>query len=99
LRSPAFQRLWLGLSISYRGDQFTTFALLWFLLQLAGSGAAVRLVILCFDLGASTSSRLRSCLLAGLPSSAGLPTCTDQLDDFSRLMPTAKNSDRCSPQT
>jgi MFS family permease len=49
-RHLAFQRLWLGLSISYLGDQFTTIALLWFVLQLTGSGAAVGLVILCFDL-------------------------------------------------
>ncbi len=40
LRHPAFQRLWLGLSISYLGDQFTVIALLWFVLQLTGSGAA-----------------------------------------------------------
>jgi len=46
----AFQRLWLGLSISYLGDQFTIITLLWFVLQLTGSGAAVGLVILCFDL-------------------------------------------------
>lgn len=32
LRSPAFLRFWLGLSISYLGDQFTTIALLWFVL-------------------------------------------------------------------
>src|SRR5215469_15939747 len=50
LRHPAFQRLWLGLSVSYLGDQFTVIALLWFVLQLTGSGAAVGLVILCFDL-------------------------------------------------
>src|SRR5260370_15698683 len=50
LRQPAFQRLWLGLSISYLGDQFTIIALLWFVLQLTGSGVAVGLVILCFDL-------------------------------------------------
>jgi MFS family permease len=50
LLSPAFQRLWLGLSVSYLGDQFTTIALLWFVLQLTGSGAAVGLAILCFDL-------------------------------------------------
>ncbi len=50
LRHPAFQRLWLGLSISYLGDQFTIIALLWFVLQLTGSGAAIGLVILCFDL-------------------------------------------------
>jgi MFS family permease len=49
-RHPAFQRLWLGLSLSYLGDQFTIIALLWFMLQLTGSGAAVGLVILCFDL-------------------------------------------------
>ena len=50
LRAPAFQRLWLGLSLSYLGDQLTIIALLWFVLQLTGSGAAVGLVILCFDL-------------------------------------------------
>jgi MFS family permease len=50
LRDPAFQRLWLGLSLSYLGDQFTIIALLWFVLQLTGSGAAVGFVILCFDL-------------------------------------------------
>lgn len=49
-RNPAFQRLWLGLSVSNLGDQFTTIALLWFVLQLTGSGAAVGLVILCFQL-------------------------------------------------
>ncbi len=50
LRRPAFQRLWLGQSISYLGDQFAIIALLWFVLQVTGSGAAVGLVILCFDL-------------------------------------------------
>jgi MFS family permease len=50
LRNPAFRRLWFGLSISYIGDQFTIIALLWFVLQLTGSGAAVGLVILCLDL-------------------------------------------------
>jgi MFS family permease len=59
LRNPAFQRLWLGLSISYLGDQFTIIALLWFVLQLTGSGAAVGLVILCFDLpGVATGAIL-----------------------------------------
>ena len=42
LRSPAFLRLWLGLSISYVGDQFTTIALLWFVLQLTVSGVALQ---------------------------------------------------------
>jgi MFS family permease len=50
LRHPAFRRLWLGLSLSYLGDQFTIIALLWFVLQVTGSGVAVGLVILCFDL-------------------------------------------------
>jgi len=45
LRHPAFQRLWLGLSILYLGDQFTIIVLLWFVLQLTGSGPAVGLVI------------------------------------------------------
>ena len=59
LRHPAFLRLWLGLSISYLGDQFTIIALLWFVLQLTGSGAAVGLVILCFDLpGVATGAIL-----------------------------------------
>jgi hypothetical protein len=30
LGDPMFRRLWLGLSISYLGDQFTIIALLWF---------------------------------------------------------------------
>src|SRR5262244_148848 len=50
IRRPEFQRLWLGLSVSYLGDQFTIIALLWFVLQLTGSGAAVGLVIFCFGL-------------------------------------------------
>jgi hypothetical protein len=57
LRHRAFQRFWLGLSISYLGDQFTIIALLWFVLQLTGSGAAVGLVIPCFDLPASSPER------------------------------------------
>jgi len=58
LRSPAFLRLWLGLSISYLGDQFTTFALLWFVLQLTGSGVALSLVLLCFQLPAMLTGPL-----------------------------------------
>jgi len=50
LRSSAFLRLWLGLSISYVGDQFTAIALLWFVLQLTGSRVALSLVVLCFQL-------------------------------------------------
>jgi MFS family permease len=63
LREPAFHRLWLGLSISYIGDQFTIIALLWFVLQLTGSGAAVGLVILCFNLPAVVTGAIVGRLL------------------------------------
>lgn len=63
MRHAAFRRLWLGLSISYLGDQFTVIALLWFVLQLTGSGAAVGLVILCFDLPAVVTGAIIGRLL------------------------------------
>lgn len=63
LRSPAFLRLWLGLSISYLGDQFTTIALLWFVLQLTGSGVALSLVLLCFQLPAMLTGPLLGTML------------------------------------
>ena len=50
LRRPAFRRLWLGQTVSRLGDQFTVIALLWFVLQLTRSGAAVGLAVLCFEL-------------------------------------------------
>jgi hypothetical protein len=59
------QRLWIGLSISYLGDQFTVIALLWFVLQLTGSGAAVGLVILCFDLPGVVTGAILGRLLDG----------------------------------
>lgn len=63
LRSSAFLRLWLGLSISYVGDQFTTIALLWFVLQLTGSGVAISLVLLCFQLPGMLTGPLLGALL------------------------------------
>src|SRR6266480_5275335 len=63
LRSPAILRLWLGLSISYVGDQFTTIALLWFVLQLTGSGVALSLVLLCFQLPAMLTGPLLGTVL------------------------------------
>jgi MFS family permease len=63
MRHPAFQRLWLGQSISYLGDQFTLIALLWFVLQVTGSGAAVGLVILCFDLPGVVTGAIHGRLL------------------------------------
>src|SRR5437588_7659985 len=63
LRSPAFLRLWLGLSISYLGDQFTTIALLWFVLQLTGSGVAISLVLLCFQLPSMITGPLLGVIL------------------------------------
>src|SRR5581483_11870750 len=59
----AFGRLWTGLAISRLGDQFTMIALLWFVLQLTGSGAAVGLVILCFDLPALVTGPLLGMIL------------------------------------
>jgi MFS family permease len=63
LRSPAFLRLWLGLSISYVGDQFITIALLWFVLQLTGSGVAISLVLLCFQLPSMVTGPLLGVIL------------------------------------
>lgn len=67
LRSSAFLRLWLGLSISYVGDQFTTIALLWFVLQLTGSGVAISLVLLCFQLPSMITGPLLGVILDRWP--------------------------------
>lgn len=58
LRLPAFRRLWLGLVISELGDRFTMIALLWFVLDLTGSGTALSVVLLCFSLPAIVTSPL-----------------------------------------
>ncbi len=63
LRLPTFRYLWLGLVISRLGDQFTAIALLWFVLQLTGSGVALGLVILCFRLPGIVTSLLLGRLL------------------------------------
>ncbi len=63
LRSGAFLRLWLGLNSTYLGDQFTAIALLWFVLQLTGSGVAVSFVLLCFQLPAMLTGPLLGMLL------------------------------------
>jgi predicted MFS family arabinose efflux permease len=47
---PAVRRLSAGLLLSRTGDQLTTIALVWFVLDLTGSGAAVGLVLLCAGL-------------------------------------------------
>src|ERR1700730_10550296 len=70
-RDPAFQRLWLGLSISYLGDQFTIISLLWFVPQLTGSGAAMGLVILCFDFPGVGTGAILGRLAGSLPAAAG----------------------------
>ncbi|MGI8967764.1 MAG: MFS transporter [Chloroflexota bacterium] len=63
LRLLSFRRFWLGLTISRLGDQFTIIALLWFVLQLTGSGLALGTVLLCFGLpGTFTSSVLGNLL-------------------------------------
>lgn len=63
LRRPVFLRLWLGLMFSRLGDQLTTVALIWFVLQLTGSGLAIGLIVLCFQLPAALSSPLMGTLL------------------------------------
>ncbi len=63
LRLPTFHRLWLGMVVSRLGDQFTIIALLWFVLELTGSGTALALVLLCFSLPAIITSPLLGQLL------------------------------------
>ncbi len=81
LRSPAFLRLWLGLSISYVGDQFTTIALLWFVLQLTGSGVAISLVLLCFQLPSMVTGPLLGVILDRRPPRVvmGIDNCARAL--------------------
>ena len=47
---PAVRRLSAGMLLSRTGDQLTTIALVWFVLDLTGSGLAVGLVLLCAGL-------------------------------------------------
>src|SRR5215213_4535175 len=47
---PAVRRLSAGMLLSRTGDQLTTIALVWFVLDLTGSGAAIGLVLLCAGL-------------------------------------------------
>jgi len=63
LEHPAFRRLWVGLTISRMGDALTIVALTWFVLQLTGSGLAIGLLVLCFQLPAMVSSPLIGKLL------------------------------------
>jgi MFS family permease len=63
LYRPAFLRLWLGLMFSRVGDALTMVALIWFVLQLTGSGIAIGLIVLCFQLPAVVASPLMGVLL------------------------------------
>jgi MFS family permease len=58
LERPAFRRLWLSLTISRLGDEFTVLALIWFTLHLTGSGTAIGLVFLCFQVPTVLTSPL-----------------------------------------
>jgi len=51
------------LMFSRMGDQLTAVALIWFVLQLTGSGIAIGLVVLCFQLPAVVTSPLIGILL------------------------------------
>jgi predicted MFS family arabinose efflux permease len=48
-RNPVFRRFWLGILISRAGDAFTTVALSWLVLTIAGP-AQLGVVLLCFGL-------------------------------------------------
>lgn len=63
LRMPTFRGFWLALIISRLGDQFTIIALLWFVLQVTGSGVALGTVLLCFSLPAVFTSSVLGSLL------------------------------------
>src|SRR5690349_14744995 len=63
LEHPAFRRLWLGLTVSRMGDTLTGVALIWFVLQLTGSGLAIGLLGLSLSLPAMFSGPLIGKLL------------------------------------
>lgn len=63
LHRPAFLRLWLGLMFSRVGDQLTVVALIWFVLQLTGSGIAIGLIVLFSQVPAVIFSPLMGILL------------------------------------
>jgi predicted MFS family arabinose efflux permease len=54
--SRPLRRLWLGRIVVELTDQVVTIALLWFVLELTGSGAATGLVVLCSRLPAVVSA-------------------------------------------
>ena len=79
LEHPAFRRLWLGLTVSRMGDALTGVALIWFVLQLTGSGLAIGLLGLSFSLPAMFSSPLIGKLLDRFQ-----PRLVMRLDNFLR---------------
>jgi MFS family permease len=62
-RSPQVGRLWLARVGTELAENATTIALLWFVLELTGSGAATGLVVLCSRLPAVVTSPLAGRLL------------------------------------
>ena len=79
LARPPFLRIWLGLVCSRIGDALTTVALIWFVLQLTGSGVAIGLVVLCFQLPAIISSPLM-----GISLDRYQPRLVMAVDNFGR---------------
>lgn len=63
LRRPAFARLCAGYAIAGLGHQFSLIALLWFVLDLTNSGAALGLVVICMQLPGIVTSALFGRLL------------------------------------
>lgn len=62
LGRSAFRRMWFGIMLSRTGDQFTVVALMWFVLELSGAGAA-GLVLASFGLPALVSGPVAGRLL------------------------------------
>lgn len=62
LGRSGFRRMWFGIMLSRVGDQFTVVALMWFVLEMSGSGAA-GLVLASFGLPALASGPVAGRLL------------------------------------
>lgn len=63
LENPGFRRLWAGLALARLGYEFSLLALVWFLLNITGSGLAIGSVLLCFQLPCIVTSPLIGHLL------------------------------------
>lgn len=81
LRHPSFRHLWIALTASRFGDELTMLALVWIMLKLTGSGAAVGLVLLCFQAPTLVTSPLVGRLLDQYQ-----PRLVMSIDNFCRAL-------------